>query len=60
MYKESAMLIVGDELLSGRTRDVNLKKFSGILADMGIPVVEARVVRDIPDEITAAVRDLAV
>jgi len=54
------MLIVGDELLSGRTRDVNLKKFSGILADMGIPVVEARVVRDIPDEITAAVRDLAV
>lgn len=53
------MLIVGDELLSGRTRDVNLKKFSGILADWGIPVVEARVVRDIPHEITSAVRDLA-
>lgn len=52
--------MVGDELLSGRTRDVNLKKFSGILADMGIPVVEARVVRDIPHEITAAVMDLAV
>lgn len=50
--------MVGDELLSGRTQDINLRRFSGMLADMGIPVVEARFARDIPAEITSSVREL--
>lgn len=57
-YIESALLIVGDELLSGRTRDVNLYRFSGFLAEWGIPVVQAMVVRDKPDEISRAVLEL--
>lgn len=58
MFFESVLVLVGDELLSGRTRDANLHPFSGILSDMGIPVVEARVVRDVPREISRALRDL--
>ncbi len=57
-YTESALLIVGDELLSGRTRDVNLYRFSGLLSDWGIPVVQAIVVRDNPREIARAVQEL--
>ncbi len=51
--------MVGDELLSGRTRDVNLFRFSGILAERGLPVIEARVVRDEPSEIALAARSMA-
>lgn len=58
MYHGSAMILVGDELLSGRTRDANLKRFSDELARRGLPVEEARVVRDITAEIAGAVRDL--
>ncbi|MCK5785861.1 MAG: nicotinamide-nucleotide amidohydrolase family protein [Candidatus Sabulitectum sp.] len=57
MFSEAALVLVGDELLSGRTRDVNLYRFSGLLAEMGIPVVLARVVRDVPSEISAAVEE---
>ncbi len=57
MFSEAALLLVGDELLSGRTRDVNLQRFSRLLAEMGLPFVMARVVRDVPQEISAAVKD---
>ncbi|MCK5131852.1 MAG: nicotinamide-nucleotide amidohydrolase family protein [Candidatus Sabulitectum sp.] len=57
MFSEAALVLVGDELLSGRTRDVNLHRFSGLLAEIGLPVVLAKVVRDVPREISAAVRD---
>ncbi|MCK5841599.1 MAG: nicotinamide-nucleotide amidohydrolase family protein [Candidatus Sabulitectum sp.] len=57
MFSEAALVLVGDELLSGRTRDVNLHRFSRLLAEMGLPVVMARVVRDVPQEISAAVKD---
>jgi len=52
------MILVGDELLSGRTRDVNLQRFSNLLAEWGIPVTEARVVRDVPGQITEAARTM--
>jgi nicotinamide-nucleotide amidase len=58
LFSESVLVLVGDELLSGRTRDANLQPFSGILGDIGIPVVQAIVVRDVPCEISRAVRDL--
>lgn len=57
VFSEAALVLVGDELLSGRTRDVNLHRFSGLLAEMGLPVVLARVVRDVSSEISAAVKD---
>ncbi len=57
MISEVALVLVGDELLSGRTRDVNLQRFSRILSDWGLPVVSASVVRDIPSEISMSIRN---
>lgn len=54
----AALLAVGDELLSGRTRDANLHFLGGALNRWGLPLSEARVVRDDLDEIATAVRDL--
>jgi molybdenum cofactor synthesis domain-containing protein len=54
----AAVLIIGNEILSGRTHDVNLR-FLGIeLNLLGIQVREARVVPDIESEIIDAVNTL--
>ncbi|MEM1106857.1 MAG: molybdopterin-binding protein [Pseudomonadota bacterium] len=54
----AAVLLIGDELLSGRTRDVNLQTIAGFLAPMGIPVAEARIVSDDQEAIVSAVNAL--
>jgi molybdenum cofactor synthesis domain-containing protein len=51
----AAALIIGNEILSGRTHDVNLKHLGIELNKLGIQVREARVVADIEEEIVAAV-----
>ncbi len=56
----AAMLVIGDEILSGRTRDSNLHYLAGELTRVGIDLVEARVVSDDHGAIVAAVRALAV
>jgi nicotinamide-nucleotide amidase len=54
----TVLLAVGDELLSGRTRDSNLYSLGGILGRRGLPLREARVVRDDTGAIAAAVTGL--
>tara|TARA_R110002051_G_scaffold4127_5_gene21974 strand:- start:934 stop:1710 length:777 start_codon:yes stop_codon:yes gene_type:complete len=54
----AAVLLIGDELLSGRTRDINLQQIATYLAPLGIPVRESRTVPDIEDEIVEAVNEL--
>lgn len=54
----AAVLMIGDELLSGRTRDINLQQIAQYLEPLGIPVREARVVADVREQIVAAVNDL--
>jgi molybdenum cofactor synthesis domain-containing protein len=54
----AAVLMIGDELLSGRTQDTNLRTIATFLAPLGIQVAEARVVSDEPAEIAAAVNAL--
>ena len=54
----AAVLLIGDELLSGRTRDINLQQVAAYLAPLGIPVRETRIVPDVEDEIVTAVNDL--
>jgi molybdenum cofactor synthesis domain-containing protein len=54
----AAVLLIGDELLSGRTQDVNLQAIAKFLGPLGVQVAEARVVADIPDEIVAALNEL--
>ena len=55
----AAMLVIGDEILSGRTRDANMYHLAGALTEAGIDLCEVRVVPDTPDRIIDAVRELA-
>lgn len=55
---KAAVLLIGDELLSGRTQDVNLQTIAKFLAPLGVQVAEARVAPDVPAEIIAAVNAL--
>jgi molybdenum cofactor synthesis domain-containing protein len=54
----AAMLVIGDEILSGRTRDSNMHFLAGELTRHGIRLMEARVVADDPAAIIAAVNAL--
>jgi len=54
----AAVLIIGDEILSGRTQDTNLNSIAKFLAQYGVDLAEARVVGDQEDEIVAAVNAL--
>ncbi|MEO9685796.1 MAG: molybdopterin-binding protein [Tateyamaria sp.] len=55
----AAMLVIGDEILSGRTRDANMYHLAGQLTDHGIDLKEVRVVSDDRDAIIAAVKALS-
>lgn len=55
----AAMLVIGDEILSGRTRDANMYHLAGRLTEIGIDLKEVRVVSDDADAIVAAVRALS-
>lgn len=55
----AAMLVIGDEILSGRTRDANMYHLAGRLTEHGIDLKEVRVVSDDPAAISGAVRALA-
>ena len=50
----AAVLVIGDEILSGRTKDRNIGYIAEYLARLGVDVREARVVPDVEEEIVAA------
>ncbi|MFO1090310.1 MAG: competence/damage-inducible protein A [Hyphomicrobiales bacterium] len=54
----AAVLLIGDEILSGRTKDKNLGYIADWLTALGIDLKEARVVPDVEAEIVAAVNAL--
>lgn len=54
----AAMLVIGDEILSGRTRDTNTNHLAIQLTEHGIQLAEARVVADDQPAIVAAVNAL--
>ncbi|HZM07763.1 MAG TPA: molybdopterin-binding protein [Methylocella sp.] len=54
----AALLVIGDEILSGRTQDQNIGYLAGYLTKIGIDLREARVVPDVTAEIVAAVNAL--
>jgi molybdenum cofactor synthesis domain-containing protein len=49
-----AVLIIGDEILSGRTQDTNLNAIARYLATFGVDLAEARVVADVKEDIIEA------
>jgi molybdenum cofactor synthesis domain-containing protein len=54
----AAILVIGDEILSGRTQDQNSHYIARYLADIGVDTREIRVVPDVEAEIVAAVNAL--
>ncbi len=51
----AALVVIGDEILSGRTKDVNIGAVADFCSDLGIALGEVRVVPDIEDEIVNAI-----
>ena len=56
--KTAAILAIGDELLSGRTRDANMHFLAGWLTDRGVVLKEARFVPDEEPDIVGALNAL--
>jgi molybdenum cofactor synthesis domain-containing protein len=54
----AAALIIGDEILSGRTQDTNLRDIARYLGVLGVDLAEARTVPDVHEEIVAALNAL--
>ncbi len=57
-HVSAAVLIIGNEILSGRTQDTNLAYLAKKLNEYGIQIRETRVVPDIEAEIVTAVNAL--
>src|SRR5947208_17167018 len=54
----AAILVIGDEILSGRTKDKIIGYIAEYLTNIGIDLKEVRVVADEEDEIVAALNAL--
>ena len=54
----AAMVVIGDEILSGRTKDKNIGFVADYLTAIGIDLKEVRIVPDETDEIVAAINAL--
>lgn len=54
----AALIVIGDEILSGRTKDVNIGATADFCTDLGINLKEVRVVSDETDDIVEAVNAL--
>ncbi|MDQ1080165.1 molybdopterin-binding protein [Pseudoroseomonas cervicalis] len=54
----ACLLIIGNEVLSGRTQDANLKFLATRLGERGIPLREVRVIPDVRETIIATVNEV--
>ncbi|MCE2923544.1 MAG: competence/damage-inducible protein A, partial [Roseomonas sp.] len=54
----ACLLIIGNEVLSGRTRDANLQFLATRLGEIGIPMKEVRVNTDVPEVIINTVNEV--
>jgi molybdenum cofactor synthesis domain-containing protein len=54
----ACLLIIGNEVLSGRTQDANLKFLATRLGEIGIPLREVRVIPDVRATIVATVNEV--
>ena len=56
----AALIVIGDEILSGRTKDVNIGTTADFCTDLGIELSEVRVVSDVEEEIVSAINAVRV
>jgi len=54
----AAIIIIGNEILSGRTQDVNVVSLSKWLNDLGISLNEVRIIPDVEENIVKSVNEL--
>lgn len=54
----AGLVLIGNELLSGRTQDANMAFLGEKLAEIGIPLVEARVIPDVTRVIVDTVNEM--
>lgn len=47
----AALLVIGNEVLSGRTRDANVQTFATVLGERGVRLREVRMIADDADAI---------
>ena len=55
----AAMIVIGDEILSGRTRDSNMHFLAGQLTEAGIDLREARMIADDSATIVATIKEVS-
>lgn len=55
----AALIVIGNEILSGRTQDQNINWIACKLAEKGIRFSEVRIVPDIAERVVSAVRELS-
>ncbi len=55
---KAAVIIIGNEILSGRTQDKNINHLAVKLGEQGIRLTEVRIIPDIEDRIIATIHDL--
>ena len=53
----ACLLVIGNEVLSGRTQDLNVNFLARGLGAIGMPLREVRIIPDVPDTIVAAVNE---
>ncbi|MBV8914958.1 MAG: competence/damage-inducible protein A [Acetobacteraceae bacterium] len=53
----SCLLVIGNEVLSGRTQDANIKFIATGLGEIGIPLREVRIIPDVAETIIETVND---
>ena len=53
----ACLLVIGNEVLSGRTQDANIRHIATGLGGIGMPLREVRVIPDVPDTIVTTVNE---
>ena len=54
----ATIIIIGNEILSGRTQDVNVVAISNWLNELGVKLEEVRIISDIEDSIVKTINDV--
>lgn len=54
----ACLLVIGNEVLSGRTQDANIRFIATKLGEIGMPVREVRVIPDVPETIIGTVNEV--
>jgi molybdenum cofactor synthesis domain-containing protein len=54
----ACLLVIGNEVLSGRTQDANIRFLATNLGDIGVPLREVRVIPDVPKTIIDTVNEV--